>query len=320
VDSTSVFILHDVHPTMINSNIQLFFKHELLVLGKQHLLNGWPTDEAINLLSQRAAGLFVYTVATVKYLSQKFCLPDKQLEVIINFPDNTGYEGKTSIDSLYLWILGEAFCVDDPAICSKAQSIIGTVVLLVNPLPPSSIAELVGLETRVVLPFLTSVQSLLVIDEDPTKPVKPFHKSFPDFITNPSRCTDARFYISPGHLHSELIINSLRLMNDGLEQNLLSLPHYALNSEVKDLQTRIDDHISLAMQYACQAWHNHLVGAKGDSSSVISHLHIFLEEKFLAWLEVVSVLGAMRGAVTALEQLVLWLQEVCFYLYHNFCC
>jgi hypothetical protein len=47
------------------------------------------------------------------------------------------------------------------------------------------------------------------------------------------------------------------------------------------------------------------------SANVISSLHIFLEEKFLAWLEVVSVLGAVRGAVVALEQLVPWLQEVC---------
>ena len=30
------------------------------------------------------------------------------------------------------------------------------------------------------------------------------------------------------------------------------------------------------------------------------------------WLEVVSVLGAARGAIAALEQLIPWLQEVCF--------
>ena len=35
-------------------------------------------------------------------------------------------------------------------------------------------------------------------------------------------------------------------------------------------------------------------------------------DKFLALLEVVSVLGALRGAVVALEQLVPWVQEVRF--------
>ena len=80
-----------------------------------------------------------------------------------------------------------------------------------------------GLETRDVLSFLTSVQSLLVLDEDPTQPVKPSHKSFPDFITDPSRCSDTRFYISPEHLHFELVTNCLRVMNGGLYQDLLQI-------------------------------------------------------------------------------------------------
>jgi hypothetical protein len=105
--------------------------------------------------------------------------------------------------------------------------------------------------------------------------VKPFHKSFPDFITDPSRCTDTRFYISPGNLHLELAMNCLRMMNDGLEQNLLSLPDYALNSEVEDLQTRIDDRISIALQYACRSWHNHLTKTEGDVTDVVSYLRCF---------------------------------------------
>jgi len=314
VDATDVFILHEVHPSLINNDISLFLKHELSELAQQHLLDGWPTDEGIDLLCQRAAGLFVYAVATIKYLGEKFCLPDKQLKTIANFPDSTGYEGKTSLDSLYLWILGEAFHVDNPVIYSKVQSIIGTVILLVNPLPSSGVAELVGLEMREVLPFLASIQSLLILDEDPTWPVKPFHKSFPDFITDPSRCTDMRFYISPEHLHLELVANCLRVMGEGLEQNLLSLPDYALNSEVKDLQTRIENRISVALQYSCQYWHNHLTETEGDVTNIISSLGVFLKEKFLAWLEVVSVLGAMRGAIAGFKQLIPWIQEVCFYL------
>jgi len=312
VDATSVFVLHDVHPSLINNDIKLFLKHELSELARRHRLDGWPTDESIILLCQRAAGLFVYAVATVKYLDKKFYLPDKQLETIINFPDRTGYEGKTSLDPLYLWILGESFCVDDPVICSRIRTVIGAVVLLVNPLPPSGIADLMGLETREVLLFLTALQSLLLLDEDPTQPVKPFHKSFPDFITDPSRCADPRFYISPEHLHSELLTNCLRVMNDRLEQNLLSLPSYALNSEVGDLERRLNDRTDAALRYACQSWYRHLPRTEGDVSDIVSRLCIFLEEKFLAWLEIVSALGATRGAVSALEQLNSWLQEVCF--------
>ena len=101
-------------------------------------------------------------------------------------------------------------------------------------------------------------------------------------------------------------------MNEGLEQNILSLPDYMLNSEVEDLGARIDHRISIALRYACQSWHSHLTGDSSDAVDVIPHLRVFLEEKFLAWLEVLSILGAMRGTVFALEQVILWLEEVCF--------
>ena len=194
---------------------------------------------------------------------------------------------------------------------SKVRSIIGVVVLAVNPLPPSAIAELVGLDPEEVTLFLTLIQSLFALDEDSNQPVKSFHKSFPDFITDPSRCTDTRFYISPRDLHLELATNCLRMMNEGLEQNLLSLPDYALNSEVEDLQARINDRISIALQYACRSWHSHLIKVEGDVSDVVSCLRIFLEDKFLAWLEVVSAVGAVGGAAVGLEKLIHWLQEVC---------
>ena len=316
VDSTDVFVLHEVQPSLINSDIRLFLKHELSELARRRRQDGWPSDGHIDVLCHRAAGLFIYAVATVKFLDSRTHLPGRRLDAIISLPECTALEGrthfnsKTTLDSLYTSILQMAFCEEDTEY-SKVRSVIGTVVLVVNPLPPSGIAELVGLDPEEVALFLALLQSLLTLDEDPSQPVKPFHKSFPDFITDPSRCTEMRFYISPENLHLELATNCLRVMNDGLEQNLLSLPEYSLNSEVKDLQTRIKLRISGALQYACQSWHSHLTKTKSNVTDVISHLHVFLEEKFLAWLEVVSVLEAVRGATGGLVQLIGWLQEVC---------
>jgi hypothetical protein len=318
VDSTDVFVLHEVHRSQVDNDIRLFLKHELSELAQRRRINGWPSDEDLDMLCHRAAGLFVYAVATVKFLDNKAQLPKRQLEVIAHLPECTDPEGEThfrpntTLDSLYMSILETAFSKQRPDVYSRVRSTIGAIVLLVNPLPPSGISELIGLDPEEVILFLTLVHSLLTLDEDFSQPVKSFHKSFPDFITNPSRCTNTRFYISPPYLHFELATNCLRVMNEGLEQNLLSLPDYALNSEVEDLQTRINNQISVALQYACQSWYNHLTNTRDNVTNIISQLHVFLEKKFLAWLEVVSVLGTTRGAVAALEQLMSWLQEVCF--------
>ena len=315
---TEIFILHDVQPSLINNDIKLFLKHELSELARRRDLEGWPNDSHIDLLCQRAAGLFIYAVATIKFLDGRFNLPDRQLETIIDFPDSTNHEGRTqfrpnkTLDSLYARILQGAFGVDNPAVHPRARSIVGTIALVVNPLPPSGIAELVGLETREVLLYLTSIQSLLVLDEDPSQPVKPFHKSFPDFITNPERCVDKRFHISPETVCHELALNCLRVMNGVLGQNLLSLPEYSLNSEVEDLQTRVGSCVSPALRYACQSWHNHLAETRGNIVDIASSLRVFLAEKFLGWLEVLSVLGFARRAVVALEKLIPWIKEVRF--------
>ena len=318
VDSASVFFLHDVDPPLINSDIRLFLKHKLSGLAARRQLGRWPSDEHIDLLCRRAAGPFVYAVATAKFLDSNTHLLEHRLDVIVKLPECTSPEGKTrfnpktTLDSLYTPILQTAFGEKDPEVCSKVRSTIGAVVLLVNPLPSSAIAGLVSLDPREVVLFLTLVQSLFALDEDFTQPVKPFYKSLPDFITDPSRCTDTRFYISPKSLHLELVMGCLRMMNDELEQNLLSLPNYALNSEVEDLETRIDNRISIALRYTCLSWHNYLTETEGDVSGVVSYLHIFPGEKFLAWLEVVSVIGAVGGAAVGLERLVSWLQEVRF--------
>ena len=314
-DSTDVFVLHDVQPLLIDNDIRMFLTHELSELAQRRQLEEWPTEKHIDILCSRAAGLFVYAVATVRFLDSNIHLPKNRLDVILTVPGSTTHEGKTrldsktTLDSLYTSILQTAFSEEDPEVDSKVRTIIGTVVTLVNPIPPPAIAELIRLEPEEVKLYLESMQSLLPLGEDSNQPIKPFHKSFPDFITDPSRC-NTRFLVSPERLNLELGANCLRLMIDELEQNLLSLPEYALNSEVEDLQTRIDRRISTALQYACRSWYNHIAEIKVDIADVAPHLRLFLENKFLGWLEVLSVLGDLGNSTVGLEKLIVWLREV----------
>jgi hypothetical protein len=314
---TNIFILHDIKRSVIDADIQLFLTHQLSELAHQRQLEGWPSAEHINLLCHRAGGLFVYAVTTIKFLDSKAHLPSKRLEVIVNLPECTAPEGRTqfkpntTLDTLYTSILQVAFSEETLDVFTNIQSTIGTLIFLANPLPPSAIAELAGLEPAEVMLFLTLIQSLLVLNEDPTIPVKIFHKSFADFITNHTRCLDKRFYISPRNLHQELILNCFRLMNETLEQNILSLPDYALNSKIVDLPKKVEDQISVALQYACKSWYNHLTETGNNVTDITFALHYFLTKKFLAWLEVLSALGAVRNAVIALEMLIPWLETVC---------
>ena len=316
--TTEVFVLHHVEPDLVDSDIRRFFKHELSVLVRRRGgIDGWPTGVHLDSLCQRAAGFFVYAVATLNFLKHKFKRPQDLLDVIMKHPESTAHEGKvelkthTSLDSLYISIFREAFRKNDAEDDVMVRSVLSTVVLAVNPLSPSAVATLLGLECDVVLSLLESIQSLLTLHDDIDRPVHPFHKSFPDFITDPTRCSDTRFCISPDY-HTELFLCCLEVMDKLLEKNMCSIPDYALNSEVDDLPRRIESSgICGALEYACRSWYKHLIVTKHRTADVVSALHRFSEGKFLFWLEVLSVLGAMGEAARALNTTVKWLKEVC---------
>ena len=316
---TEVFVLHDIEPKLINSDVRLFFKHGLSELAARRGIQsegGWPMDEHLDLLCRRAGGLFVYAVATLKFLDHSFKRPDKQLDVIVKFPENTIHEGRvvlsanTTIDSLYSSIFQATFRKNDAEDDAIVRSVLAAVVLVTYPLSPFAIAKLMGMETDEVVSLLISVQSVLTLRENPDHPVRSFHKSFPDFITDPSRCLDKRFFISSPDHHTELAVRCLTLMTRELEKDVCSIPDYALNSEVEDLPERVKNRIGEPLRYACRSWYKHLIVAEHQIEAVTSALHQFLEEKFLFWLEVLSVLGAARDAVRGLDATTKWLNEV----------
>jgi len=314
---TDVFILHEVEPCTVNTDIRHFFEHEVSRLARRRGgIEDWSTGEQLDSLCRRAAGFFVYAVATVNFLDHEFQHPSDQLAMIMESPESTTYEGEaelgvyTSLDSLYLTILQESFRKNKPKDDEMVRSALSAVVLAANPLSPSAIAQLMGFHHNAVLWLLESIQSLLVVPEVPN-PVQPFHKSFPDFITDPARCADPRFYISP-NCHTELVLRCLRIMDELLERDMCSIPDYVLNSEVEDLPKRIEESgIRGALEYACRSWYKHLTVTKYRDADVFSALRNFLERKFVFWLEVLSILGSMGDAARALIATTKWLDEVC---------
>ena len=306
VESTDVFVLHEVEPRQVENDVRSFFTHSFSELKRYRRgLGDWPTEEQVDVLCSRAGGLFVHAVATVRFIDHRSSSPKKQLDRLLQSQGSGTFEGKTefkdneTLDSLYTSILREAFGGDDPENDLRVRSSLGAVVLAANPLSPSAIATLLSFEPEEVYPILSLVQSLLILQESIDEPVRPFHKSFPDFVVDPTRCTNQRFLVCPPVQHVELLGGCLGTMNRELDRNMCGLPDYVTNSEVIDLKERTEEHVGHALEYACKSWYKHLIGT--IPADVAPVLEEFLGKKFLFWLEVLSVLGAAREAVDALE-------------------
>ena len=316
---TNVFVLHGIDPCFVSNDTKLFLKHSFLEMAEYRSgLDGWPTNEEVDHLCERAGGLFVYAVATIKFIEKQGTNPRRQLDLLLQSPESSAREAKinfktnTSLDSLYASILKGAFGDDDdPDNDPRMRLVLSVVILAANPLSPSSVARLLGFDVEEVFPLLSSAQSLLILQGDVDCPVRPFHKSFPDFITDPNRCTNPRFHISPPNYHSRVLIACLNLMDRTLEKNMCKLPDGVTNSDVGDLKERAEQYIEPALQYACRSWHTHLPSGPTtpiNTLEITSALRRFLEGKFLFWLEVLSILGAIRNAVNGLRAAVDWLK------------
>ena len=320
-DRTSTFILHMVDRRAVDSDIHLFFRHELSKLALQRGIMGWPTEEQLGSLCQRAAGFFVYAVATIKFLEHGLKCPSSRLNIIMKSPKSTAYEGGVklksyaSLDSLYLSIFEEAFGDYNAEDHEMVHSVLCAVVLAFNPLSPATISTLRGLKLSEVVATLESIQSLLVLDGDPNKPVQPFHKSFPDFIMDPTRCIDTRFSISPDD-HIELALQCIKLMNELPEKNGWPISgHYFLFRKLNREILKRHDYETLA--YAYKSWHQHLITIKHPTTQVVSALSNFFEQKFLFWLRVMTKGGAWDGryGLKVLDIASGWLEEVCLSFY-----
>ena len=305
VRATDVFVLHEVEPNRVDNDIRLFFKQGFLELSRRRGLGAWPSEEQLDLLCERSSGLFVYAVAAIRFIDQKSKGPERRLDRLLQSPESsadvgkTKFKGNVTLDFLYMSILQEAFDDDDTENDPGVRPVLGAVVLAINPLSPSTIATILGFDVKDVFPLLLSAHSLLALRDDINHPVRPFHKSFSDFIIDPSRCLNPSLRVYPPDQHEQLLLGCLKVMNRELEWNMCKLPDGVANSEVVDLGEKVGRHVSQALQYACRSWHKHLVDT--IPPHIASVLHKFLEKKFLFWLEVLSVLGAAREAVDALD-------------------
>ena len=105
---TEVFKLHDVERPLVDIDIKLFLRTRLTEIAKNrshcNVSEDWPLTSDINVLCEKAAGLFIYASTAVKFVASQHHQPPKRLALFISLPQNTTHEGDSGIYSLYLEI------------------------------------------------------------------------------------------------------------------------------------------------------------------------------------------------------------------------
>ena len=318
---TDILKLHEVDRFSVDSDIRLFFQAQLAFITKSRsdwdVSVEWPSSADLDTLCEKAAGLFIYAFTVIKFIGSRNHHPTERLAEIVELPQSTIKEGRSGLDQLYAEVLQAAFLdeeVDDNELYSHFRTVIGTVILLFNPLSVTALSSLLGKSN--ISTSLRSLHSLLVVpisDLDQT-PIHVLHKSFPDFLTSPQRCTDKRFFVNPQMYHKNILFLCLKAMK-GLRRNICQLDNYANLSEVEDLPAQRSTYIGDALKYACQFWTSHLVETPSSGTNVedvYEAIDEFFATLFPFWVEALSLLEKLDIGVYALNDIDQWYTQVCY--------
>jgi len=313
---TEVLKLHEVKPSVVDRDIKLFFQTQLASLAKDRsdldLTEDWPSSSDITILCKKAAGFFIYASTVVKFVASEGDLPTERLSLITSLPQSTIEEGKSGVDELYTKVLQKAFSdvyAENSQRCLRFQTVVGTVLLIFNPLSIKALSELLGLNTQQIHNTMRSLHSLLLVPESTEDPIHIFHKSFPDFLMDPARCGDGRFLIEPAGHHAEILLACLRLMGKRLKRNICNLDDYTALNEVEDLSSQQKTYIGDSLEYACQFWTKHLLEIPSNSphiEEVQKAIDKFFMVHLLHWIEVLVLIRNLGIGVYAMNDIEQW--------------
>ena len=196
---------------------------------------------------------------------------------------------------------------DDPEVYHHSRSVVGAVLLMSNPLPMEALSCLLGVSG--IPTTLRSLHSLLLVPSNGTDPIRVFHKSFSDFLTDPRRCKDARIFINPSVHHREILLSCLNLMKVRLERNICDLDEHASLEKVEGLPARRKALIGDALEYACRFWARHLLRTPSsgcDAEEARRAIDEFFTTRLLCWIEVLVVMGSLDVGLYAMSCIREW--------------
>jgi hypothetical protein len=317
---THIFLLHEVELSSVNNDIQLYLTQKLTAIAKQRsdidLSNPWPHNHEIKALTKKSSGLFIFASTLVRFIASEHHEPNKRLQLVVSEVDDTTHEGWTGIDFLYSQVLFHAFSdVHEPAVFDNVRGVLGAIILAFVPLSRRELSGVLHIPVSTIRTTLRHLHSVILVPDDETKEIRVFHKSFPDFLQNPQRCTIPQFYIDSKTHHSDMALRCLELVKK-LKRNPCSLPPFIMNQDTHNLPQLLENRLSGAVRYACANWARHirLSPTFGDYVRHVTTSAAEMLKSAQLWIEVMSLESQLEEVIHSMYSLLAWLDNVSDFL------
>ncbi|KDQ10253.1 hypothetical protein BOTBODRAFT_136989 [Botryobasidium botryosum FD-172 SS1] len=312
-----------LHLAEHQADVEKFIGIRMPEIARFHELPAaWPSKEDILALNERANGHFLW-ISTVCMALEGDTNPKEFLHLVLSGEVDIDRDPEKAIDKLYKTILDRIYKRRwDAKVSTDFQFIIGGVVTAKEPLGIPALESLTGSNKNgadSVLCLVKFFGGLLSIHDETAyeverKVVHIVHPSFVRFLTN--HCNDRaefnhRYRIRLTQTNAVLSNRALRIMLNELRYNICQLEDAGTpNEALVNLNVRIGRNVSEHLRYACRFWAHHILGAEilaGDE--IFSLLRDLFVGHILHWLEVMSLLGDVTGALRSVQMCEEWVQD-----------
>ena len=300
------FVLHDVAKSDVQRDIETYLRSALseIAEARSYLHHGspWPPEEELSALLIRSDGLFIYAATAIRYIGARGVNSQRRLTEIVR-PEPTSVLQASTIDNLYLMIMGQAFDNLEGSECILRWEVLASVVILQTPLSIAGIASLLDMTIVQIEADLSPFHSVIHVPSNCHEYITIFHASFREFIVNPVRCRDGN-YVDACKGHEMLTIKCLQLLNRSLQRNICNLHEDRIGALAHDRPN--SNVIPEALRYSCLHWASHLAGAFShplvDISPTLKHLRVFADDHLLLWFECLSDIGELDTGLYSLAR------------------
>ena len=179
--------LHDIGAYLKDELPKIRDAYNRLPPSGANMPSSWPTERNVQDLIRMAVPLFIFAATMCRFIGDTWD-PDPEGKLIkVLCYQSAG--SLTQLKKTYLPVLNQILkgCVtetDREHRMKEFKDVIGTIVLLFEPLSRISLANLLGVSINIINRRLHILHSVLRVPTDPTSPVRLFHLSFRDFLVD----------------------------------------------------------------------------------------------------------------------------------------
>ena len=261
-------------------------------------------------LEARAADHSVYADTVVDFVADSespTILKERSSEKALSSGRHTPV---SDLDGPYLTMLETVFprkeMEQDPTFCKHAQSILGCIALLREPLSPEALAGLVAMSVEDCTSILYRLCSVVHYDfDDPSQIFLSTQTAFPQFLLDKKSCSDPLYFVNASRGNAFIVEGCIRALLT-LTGNPLGVPAGTRRADVPGVDALVRERIAPHVQYACLHWASHLLQCERNANTLLSLVGKFAMTMLPAWLETLAWMGRLDVAVPSLDAAANW--------------